>query len=123
MDGDRRRISREKKTVEAMIRIACRGRHGARDELCEGCERLLHYALKRLDRCPFQAGKPTCAECPIHCYRPFERERIQVVMRYAGPRMPLRHPFLTIGHMLDGLRSRLDQFASERAHREEDRRT
>jgi hypothetical protein len=32
------------------------------------------------------------------------RERIRDVMSYAGPRMVYRHPIMTIGHMLDGLR-------------------
>ncbi len=30
------------------------------------------------------------------------RERIRDVMRFAGPRMPWRHPYLTLRHMLDG---------------------
>jgi hypothetical protein len=32
------------------------------------------------------------------------RERIREVMRYAGPRMPLRHPILSIFHFIDGKR-------------------
>jgi hypothetical protein len=32
------------------------------------------------------------------------RERIREVMRYAGPRMILRHPILAIWHLLDGRR-------------------
>lgn len=102
MSREQPRLSREKRTVEAMVRIACRGRHGTQDELCEDCEVLLTYALGRLAKCPFQANKPTCAECPIHCYRPDMRGKIQSVMRYAGPRMLLRHPLLAIAHLIDG---------------------
>jgi hypothetical protein len=32
------------------------------------------------------------------------RERIRTVMRYAGPRMALRHPLLALAHLLDSLR-------------------
>ena len=37
------RIERERKTVEAMIRLFCRNRHGGGD-LCPACEELLAYA-------------------------------------------------------------------------------
>ena len=33
------------------------------------------------------------------------REKIQAVMRQAGPRMPYRHPFLALCHILDSRRS------------------
>lgn len=83
-----------------MIEIYCRARHGGR--LCAECEELYQYAVCRLDRCPFGADKPTCAQCPIHCYKPAMRERVKTVMRYAGPRMLLRHPLLAIWHLIDG---------------------
>ena len=69
--------------------------------LCEQCASLLDYAFRKLDRCVFGADKPVCAKCPIHCYKPEMRERIQRVMRYAGPRMLLSHPVLAVGHLLD----------------------
>ena len=65
-------------------------------------QELLDYARLRLGKCPYQEGKPTCANCPIHCYRPEMREKIRATMRYAGPRMLLRHPILAILHLLDG---------------------
>ncbi len=105
MSQEQPRLSREKRTVETMVRIACRGRHGTQGELCEECEELLTYALDRLAKCPFQASKPTCAECSIHCYRPDMRDRIQAVMRYAGPRMLFRHPLLAVAHLIDGLQN------------------
>jgi hypothetical protein len=95
------RIEREKKTVAAMIRIYCRGRHNGRAGLCETCRQLEAYALQRLDKCPFGDAKSTCARCPVHCYRPDMREQIRQVMRYAGPRMLLHHPVLAVRHMLD----------------------
>jgi len=100
----KRRIEREKRTVTAMIYLYCRKRHARKAGLCADCANLLDYALARLDKCPFADGKPTCAKCPIHCYRPVMRKEIQAVMRYAGPRMLLAHPLLAVAHMLDGLK-------------------
>lgn len=104
MHEEHPRISREKRTVEAMIRIACEGQHGTRGGLCPECRELLRYALERLEKCPFQGNKTTCADCPIHCYHPSMREEIRAVMRYAGPRMLIRHPLLAMHHIIDSLR-------------------
>jgi hypothetical protein len=102
--GEPRRLARERATVAAMIRLACRERHGMQAGLCPGCQELQDFASVRLDRCPFQDRKPTCANCLVHCYKPDMRERIRDVMRYAGPRMLRRHPILTVCHLIDGLR-------------------
>lgn len=99
-----RRIARERETVAAMIRLTCADLHGGGDALCGECEALAEYARERLAKCPFQDGKTTCAKCPVHCYRPEMRERIRAVMRYAGPRMLLRHPIMTLCHLWDGRR-------------------
>jgi hypothetical protein len=32
------------------------------------------------------------------------REKIRAVMKYAGPRMMVRHPLLAVGHLVDGVR-------------------
>lgn len=97
------RIERERKTVEAMIRLSCRSRHGDRD-LCPTCEELRTYAGQRLEACPYGEGKPACAHCSVHCYKPQMREQIREVMRYSGPRMIWRHPVLAVLHLLDGRR-------------------
>jgi predicted amidophosphoribosyltransferase len=101
---DAPRIKRERRTVEAMVTLYCQDRHGTAGALCEDCRALLDYATMRLRRCPFQAEKPTCARCTVHCYRPEMRRRVRAVMRHAGPRMLGRHPILAILHLLDGLR-------------------
>lgn len=90
--------------MEAMIHRYCRDRHGSKAVLCDDCEALLAYARQRLLHCPFQEGKTTCGKCPVHCYTPSKREKIREVMRYAGPRMLLSHPFLALLHLIDGLR-------------------
>ena len=97
-----KRIQREKKTIEAMLRIYCQAKHA--DNLCEDCQQLLAYADKRLDNCPFHENKPACNNCSVHCYSAKRKEEVRTVMRYAGPRMIYKHPFLALGHMLDLLR-------------------
>ena len=97
-------MSRENRTIEAMIGVYCRGHHGGRAALCPECRELLAYVRQRLDKCPYQEGKTTCVRCPIHCYRPEMRSRVRAVMRYAGPRMLWRHPRLALLHLIDGLR-------------------
>ena len=99
------RLVRERKTLEAMVGIYCRGTHGTTDQLCDDCSRLFRYALRRLERCPYQEAKPTCAKCPIHCYKPDARKQIKEVMHFAGPRILTRHPSLAILHLLDGWQS------------------
>ena len=96
-------MDREMRTIDAMVRIYCRDHHGTnRGELCDGCATLREYSFARLGKCRYQDAKPTCANCPVHCYKPDMREKVREVMRYAGPRMLLRHPALAIAHMRDG---------------------
>jgi hypothetical protein len=102
-----------------MIRLYCRERHvhaqhgreravhtqhEGKGQLCPECDELWQYAQVRLDKCPYQKGKTTCAKCPVHCYQPAMRDRVRTVMRYAGPRMLVRHPLMALQHLIDGLR-------------------
>lgn len=99
------RLRREARTVAVMVGIYCRDIHSSpRGQLCNECQDLVDYALLRLSKCPWQEAKTTCANCPVHCYKPERREQIRRVMRYAGPRMLLRHPILALRHLGDGLR-------------------
>lgn len=105
-----KRLARERHTIQTMIVIYCHGNHMTTDDLCEECVALSDYAMQRIDKCPFQDDKPTCAKCPIHCYKPDMRERVRRVMRYAGPRMMLYHPVLTFWHYYDEVsRKRMDK--------------
>jgi hypothetical protein len=100
-DLERGRLRREWRTLAAMIAISCTQRHGGRrGALCADCRELHDYAQLRLTRCPFGPDKPTCAHCRVHCYRPEMRERVRDVMRFAGPRMLSRHPWLAVMHLL-----------------------
>ena len=98
------RINREKRTIEAMVRIYCEHHHDAGEALCTECERLLNYAKGRLDNCPFKEAKPACNHCEVHCYASEMRSRVQWVMSYSGPRMVWRYPLLSLLHVLDKLR-------------------
>ncbi len=101
------RLRREYRTIESMFRIWCADHHADRSTargLCAECETLLAYAGQRLVKCPYGEDKPTCNHCPVHCYKRTQREQVREVMRYAGPRMPLRHPWQALLHVFDKLR-------------------
>jgi hypothetical protein len=92
--------------MAAMLKLYCQDQHDSRSILCPDCQELLDYAVGRLERCPFQEDKTTCAKCPVHCYKPAMRLRIREVMRYAGPRMLVKHPALAALHLIDGFRKK-----------------
>jgi Nitrous oxide-stimulated promoter len=114
-----RRVRREARTIELMIRMYCaaghpsgaggnpaaraqRSRRGAsRSPLCPDCAALLDYSFARIDECRLGAAKPICSRCTVHCYRPAMRERVRAAMRWSGPRMTHRHPYLAMRHLLD----------------------
>jgi Nitrous oxide-stimulated promoter len=87
-----------------MVEIFCRGRHQTKRDLCPSCQELLDYAMLRLEKCPFQEGKTSCAKCPVYCYKPSMGQKIKEVMRYAGPRMTYLHPLLALFHFIDSSR-------------------
>jgi hypothetical protein len=96
-----KRITREIKTVKAMLTIYCKYHHAAGTQLCEDCTSIYEYAVARLHRCPFQDIKPTCGKCLIHCYSRDMQEKVRKVMRYSGPRLILTHPILALYHIFD----------------------
>ena len=106
MSIPKNRIERERHTIHVMIGMYCRAHHGLHDGLCPECQTLHDYAMQRIDHCPLIEDKPTCAKCPIHCYRKDMRERVRQVMRFAGPRMMFSHPILTIMHYVDEMTKR-----------------
>lgn len=91
--------------MSKMVGIYCSAHHDVSgDGICSDCRQFLQYAETRLRKCPYGEEKPTCANCPVHCYKPAQREFARQIMRFAGPRMLLRHPLLAIAHQLDGFR-------------------
>lgn len=101
----KKRLARERLTMTKMVGIYCAAHHDSDGgSLCEACREFLDYAERRLRKCPYGDQKPTCANCPVHCYKPARKEQAREIMRYAGPRMLLRHPLLAIAHQVDGFR-------------------
>ena len=98
------RIAREQKTIAVMMAIYCRDHHHPDSDLCADCIKLLDYAERRLESCPFESEKPACNHCSVHCYSKSMRIQVQDVMRYAGPRMLLKHPLLSMLHLIDNFR-------------------
>jgi hypothetical protein len=109
-----RRERREMRTIAVMTGMYCRAHHAqagraepggtagpARALLCRECSALLDYSLLRVSSCSYGRRKPTCARCTVHCFRPGIREQVKTVMRYSGPRMSYRHPYLAMRHLLD----------------------
>jgi hypothetical protein len=91
--------------MRRMVEIYCADHHASTGKLpCVECEEFLGYARQRLDKCPYGKDKPTCARCPIHCYKRTQREQARTIMRYSGPRMAWRHPWLSLTHVFDKLR-------------------
>ncbi len=110
-----RRIERERRTLAAMIAIYCRDHHQTQrpqqtaadpSPECADCAELLRYANQRLDVCVFGESKMPCSDCTVHCYSSTRRARIVEVIDYAEPRLPLRHPWLGLMHLLDKVRMR-----------------
>lgn len=106
MEKQLKRIHREKHTLSVMIMLYCNNYHRTdKSTLCAECDKLLMYAMERIDKCPFslkKLKKPTCLNCTVHCYKRDAREAIKNIMRYSGPRMLTRHPVLTLFHFIDG---------------------
>lgn len=94
------RMERENRVVGLMIGLYCNAHHPGQG-LCETCAALRLYAEQRLAHCPYGVQKKSCKNCATHCYRPAMRHQIRAVMRYAGPRMLLRHPWTTLRHLFD----------------------
>ncbi|WP_210499268.1 nitrous oxide-stimulated promoter family protein [Vibrio crassostreae] len=97
-----KKLEQEFKTVKLMVEIYCKAHHENTDNksLCEKCQELIEYANVRLDRCPYGDAKPTCNKCPIHCYKPEQKEFMRDVMRFSGARMVIPHPILSVKHLL-----------------------
>ena len=105
MPAQEKHLDRELLTITKMMEIYCSAHHDNSDGLlCEECSEFLNYAATRLKKCPYGEDKPTCANCPIHCYKPERKAQARIIMRFSGPRMLLHHPLLVIAHKLDGLR-------------------
>lgn len=99
---DRVRVMREKATVKKMISLYCHSHHSnSGSQLCDSCQTIYEYASKRIDVCVFGNDKPTCENCPVHCYNKEMKAKIKTIMRFSGPRMIYRQPIAAVNHFID----------------------
>ncbi|HBX49545.1 MAG TPA: nitrous oxide-stimulated promoter family protein [Bacteroidales bacterium] len=94
----------EIKTVHAMFQMHCTHFHSHDKKLCPDCQTLAMYAEQRIKNCVFGNNKPTCKKCPVHCFNSKMREKIKSIMRWSGPKMIYKHPFLCLKHMIQSFR-------------------
>lgn len=94
----KKKTEKEKQTITYMISYFCHKKHHT-EQLCNDCQILLNYAIKRIECCPFKETKTFCSACKVHCYQKGMREQIRSVMRFSGPRMITHHPWMTLHHL------------------------
>ncbi|MGL4364489.1 MAG: nitrous oxide-stimulated promoter family protein [Bacteroidales bacterium] len=99
---------KEKLIVRQMIQLYCKQKHHTKEGLCSNCRKLLRYAYKKSDICPFMQKKTFCSNCKAHCYEPIMRRNIKIVMRFAGARMILYQPLTTLKYLLLQCLEKLD---------------
>jgi hypothetical protein len=113
------KLKREHATLTRMTRIYCEGQHGlVNGDPCPRCLELLSYSEKRLAKCPYGENKPNCNRCPVHCYKQKQRDQVRAIMRYAGPRMMLRHPWRTFVHFVNKSKEVVHPMELRRARRQ-----
>jgi hypothetical protein len=96
----RHRLATEKTIVKAMIEIYCKANHNA-VRMCEDCNKLIEYALLRTEKCRYQENKPACKRCPTHCYNIENRNKIKEIMRFSRKKILLKHPILSVKHVIN----------------------
>jgi hypothetical protein len=109
-------LRKDLRTLALFIRIYCHARHqgqsivalkglnlqeitGKPVDLCPDCAMLLHHALIKRMHCP-RDPKPSCKNCPSHCYASEYRMKIREVMRFSGKRLILSGRLDYIIHLL-----------------------
>jgi len=98
-------MNKDLKTLATFISIYCTHQHpdtekqlvtmpqlditaiaGKEMVLCGECRKLLLHAFVKRSNCPLDP-KPMCKHCPVHCYAPDYRKKIQEVMRFSGKKL------------------------------------
>lgn len=102
MDAMGKRTDKDRLTLEAIGSIYCRGNHAQRrkDEagMCPECREAIELTLAKAKSCPL-GHSGNCEDCAVHCQRGDAQKRIQQIMRYAAPRMAVRHPLMTFEYL------------------------
>jgi hypothetical protein len=93
-----------------MIAIYCRHQRHSATDICADCGAILRYANEHIDVCPYNdTTKPVCGLCLSNCFTPDMHLMFVQIMRYAGPRMLVCHPILTMAHFWDAVRGNHDR--------------
>lgn len=93
------RKEQEKHLVGKMIDLYALHHRGDKDNSFDTAV-LKAYAFSRVDHCRFGNEKPSCKNCPVHCYNAERKLQIRQVMRWAGPRIFFYHPISTLKHLM-----------------------
>lgn len=105
LDKEPRIIQREKKMVEAMVKIFCQNHYNTKNSLCPKCVDLRDYIMKRLENCRYKEKKPVCGRCGLKCYNNEFKDSTEKMFMYSGPRMFFKHPILGIHHICDAFKN------------------
>ena len=98
-----KRLQFEAQSLRTMVRMYCKHEGHCTHGLCADCAQLMEYAEQRIRSCPYGESKPACRKCSTHCYRNDMRQVIRKVMRSIAPLMPLRHPLVSVHHLIHAL--------------------
>ena len=83
--GSMSSTEKDRRTLQAIGRIYCQGNHAERGKdvagMCSECGAAIEQTLARAEACPHG------------------HERIKAIMRYAAPRMLVRHPLMTLEYL------------------------
>ncbi len=93
-------IAKDVETIRIMTEIFCHAHHDTKEGMCPECEDFYLYAVKRLACCPFGEKKPVCGSCKIHCFGKGYKEKAKEIMAFSGPRLILKHPYLSFRHLV-----------------------
>lgn len=103
------KVTKDRATMEAIGSIYCRGNHDGSsrgsDAMCPECRKVIEATLERAAACPY-GHEGNCEDCATHCQRGDAQREIKRIMRYAAPRMAVRHPLMTATYLKKKIQSK-----------------
>lgn len=96
------RVQRDLRTLQAIGSIYCAAHHAGalKDDagMCEECAAVIKYTHERASACPYN-HEGNCQDCKLKCNRGEQQQRIKAIMKYAAPRMLVKHPIMTMEYL------------------------
>ena len=102
-------IAKDVETIRIMTEIFCHAHHDTKEGMCPECEDFYLYSVKRLACCPFGEKKPVCGSGKIPCFGKGYKEKAKEIMAFSGPRLILKHPYLSFRHLVALFRTAPDK--------------